>query len=89
MMLPGKLRRFTATGDVNTSPAQVSYGGWTVSPGTATTTVTLREGGSSGTVIWQGVFAANGPGVAYPIPFVASGLHVTISGTAAEVSILS
>jgi hypothetical protein len=83
----GRLKRFTATGDISTA-GQVTIYGFTISPGTAITTVTLREDGGAGTIVGAWVFPANGAAVAFPLCFSIASPHITIAGTAAEVSVV-
>jgi hypothetical protein len=85
----GKYRRLTATGNVPPHlDGGTCWGGY-LTPGAATATVTLREGGSGGTVI--AVFSAltSGDSVPIPGPFRFDGvLHATLSGAGAEVGLL-
>lgn len=86
----GRPKRLTATGDV---PGAVNGGvcpGFLFSPGTATSTLTIREGGSGGAIIFQTVAAANSSPIPVDLAFRYEGqLHVTLAGAAAEVTVLT
>lgn len=82
----GRLKRFTATGAVST--AEEIIRGLTITPGTTATTVTLREGGAGGTIVGQWLAPANGSAFAIPVFFAVAAPHLTIAGTAAEVSVV-
>lgn len=72
-------KRLTATGDVSTGPATL-YGISGVF--TAAGVITLRDGGSGGTV--KATFDAPASGFAISIPYAMEfpgGLHATMTGT--------
>lgn len=77
--------RLTATGDVPGTADSGICGGISVKAGTAAGTVTVRQGGSGGTVLFTLTTVANGETVNQPIPFQFRGqLHLTIAGAAVE-----
>lgn len=84
----GRLKRFSATGDISTGGKTIEVKGFTLSPGTAISTFTLREGGGSGTIVGQWVFAANANAQPFPFCFPITDPHLTIAGAAAEASFL-
>lgn len=90
MLSGGKCKQVTATGDVfGSGDDVVEIKGLVVTPGSATTTAVLREGGVDGTVVLDlGSFAASGPAVAYPVAFFIRRPHLTISGAAAAVTVI-
>ena len=82
----GRAKRFTATGDVATG--EVVIQGMTISPGTAATTVVLREGGAAGAIVGSWTGPANGAGFAIALAFAIQSPHLTITGVAAEVTVV-
>ena len=82
------MKRATATGDITTQDAILHA--VTLTPAAAASTVTVRAGGSGGTVILTLAAPASGnssvvSGLRVPC---ADGIHVTLSGTSAEASVV-
>lgn len=78
--------RVTATGDVTT--ASVHLHGVVLTAGADAASVTVRMGGSGGTIILT-VKALAGTTVEVPVPRVpcADGVHATLTGTSPEASL--
>lgn len=86
----GRPKRLTATGDVPGAVQGGTCGGFCFSPGTAISTLTIREGGAAGAILFQLVAAANSSPIPADLQFRYEGqLHVTLAGAAAEVTILT
>lgn len=82
------MKRATATGDITTTDAILRA--VTLTPAAAASTVTVRAGGSGGTVILTLAAAASGvsavlSGISVPC---ADGIHVTLTGASAETSVV-
>lgn len=87
-MRAANILRRTTTGDVTTASAYLKA--VTLTPAAAASTVTVRAGGSSGTVILTLSAAANGASAVTPALNVlcADGIHVTLAGASAECSVV-
>lgn len=81
------LRR-TTTGDVTTADSYLRA--VTLTPAAAASSVTIRAGGSSGTVILTLNAVASGASI--PVTglnvYCADGIHVTLAGASAECSVV-
>lgn len=82
------IKRVTATGDITTADALLKA--IVLTPAAAASSVTVRSGGSSGTVILTLNGVANGASVVLSglNVFCADGIHVTLSGASAEASVI-
>lgn len=87
-MRASNILRATATGDITTTDAFLKA--VTLTPATAASTVTVRAGGSGGTVILT--LSAVASGASVPVVglnvYCADGIHVTLTGASAECSVV-
>lgn len=84
----GRPKRITATGNVPGATDGGTCNAFMFQPGSAISTLTIREGGAGGTILFNLSAPANGPAIPYCGDFHYEGiLHVTLTGAAAEVTI--
>lgn len=85
MDIPGRPVHLTSTGNVAGAADGGVCRGILLAAGTAAGSVTVREGGSGGTIITKLTVAANGGSESLSIPFAFVGqLHFTIAGAGVE-----
>lgn len=90
-MYVGEPKRITATAQVTTVDKAVQVTSIMLTPGSAAATLTLRNGGASGTVLFTVTAVANGASVSVPLNAAAqfnSGVYAAITGAGAEATIV-
>ena len=85
----GRPVRITATGDVPGAARGGTVYGLSITPGTADTTITIRQGGAAGTILFVLKAQANDPSFGTEGGWRFEGqLHVTVAGADAELTVM-
>ena len=79
----------TAGGPLSISALEVEIKGLIFTPGTTASSCSIKEGGTGGTVVLSLAGAANGPSIAFSVPFVIQAPFLSaIAGTGATLTVV-
>jgi len=86
---PGKPERFTANGALSQT-RRVAIDSITLCAGSDAATVTVKEGGSGGTVIWEGRVATANDSIPFPFPqgMAVTAAYITLTGTSPNATVV-